>query len=274
MFCPRCRRHWQQEEPPLQLPSGKRSSRNCPVCHTLLASDRLATEFPANHEPAVPSVLTVQDVLREASSHSAVGSQTPLDEQMKRFRKSIWEHHDDSHPGLPVTNRRSWHRGTPALHLALGFGSLLAIVMLVVGVFVHTIWQGGSERHPEALPLSGIGQPSALPAAVPVKSQGPVAIPLGHLRKVKGRTQATPHASVSGPKAGVWRLWKTGDGLTTRGLFELASPAGRAALADLLRRPQKPGGKALAYVASPDRAGHRRPIASSAFPPTTARIPG
>src|SRR5579883_3281484 len=138
MFCPQCRHHWQLEDlPHFSLTGGGRSTVCCPTFHATLAPDRLAAEFPPmEHASTVSSPLTVQDVLRETATGSNSNAPVPLDEQIKRFRKSFWEHEPEPAPGVLPTFRRIGNRWAPQIDMALGFGTLAAVILVVAGVFI------------------------------------------------------------------------------------------------------------------------------------------
>lgn len=242
MFCPRCRRHLQFEETPSLFAGGSgRAPRNCPVCHTLLAPDRLAPEFPVSEEATVTSILTVQDVLRETSTSTSTGSQAPLDEQVKRFRKSLWEHeheHDhEAHAGLFLGTRRLTSNGTPALYIALGVASLLAILALVAGIFFHTIWQEPEGRHVDspAFPTAGVSDISQVVSSPHYASLD--AVPVVTEQKQGRSPSPAKRASLMPVAIGNWRLWKRSVWPLSRLAFGQVTP-GRVVRADYQNGPQ------------------------------------
>lgn len=242
------------------------------MCHTLLAPDRLAPEFPASEEAAVTSCLTVQDVLRETASSASIGSQTPLDEQVKRFRKSLWEHEHESHPGLHLGTRRLAANSTPALYIVLGIASLLAILALVVGVFFHTIWQDPGERRADSLaqPTASRSEPS--PAVKSARYDSLDAIPVTVETSPEVASASVGIPSFLPGAVGGWKLLKNSVWPLSRLSTGRILP-GRVALADY-QNGQRIAEISLLRTRAGQGHSARRLIAVAGGPRTVPRIGG
>jgi hypothetical protein len=158
MFCPECRKYTNEGSPTAGAPDTNESRRRirvlkvCPTCGTLLARDRLVAEFPEAQQPKQAgrtvrdSPMTVQDVLRETASPTAIGNfgnAIPLDEQPVRPKFS-WKSliYRNGRPGMATKAETSaW--GHPARKLAsmdivLGIAAAATVILLVVTITMRT----------------------------------------------------------------------------------------------------------------------------------------